>query len=76
MAACPSCGAEIFHATREGDGELVPLERHAEMGPGDDRYVITAYGSQPRVTRVSPSSTAEAYADHRKDCPDYGNGRT
>lgn len=73
MAACPSCGAEIFFATVKGTGDRVPLEAHAELGPGDDRYVIDS-ANPPTVVRVSPTSTAEAYADHRKDCPDHGNG--
>lgn len=74
MAACPSCGADVFFGVRKDTGEKVPLERHAEAGPGDDRYVIETHGSPPLLVPVSPTSTAEAYADHRKDCPHYGNG--
>jgi hypothetical protein len=76
MAVCPSCGAPVQHAVREDTGDRVPLEVTAELGPGDDRYVIINFGPPHTVRRVAPSSTAEAYADHRKDCPDYGNGRT
>jgi hypothetical protein len=76
VAYCTSCGADIFFGEVKGSGERIPLERHAEAGPGDDRYIIESHGSPPLLVPVSPTSTAEAYADHRKDCPDHGNGLT
>lgn len=72
MPSCPGCGAEIQH-TQTAEGEHVPLEKYAEP-TGDRRYRIIAFGPPLICEPVSASSTASAYPDHRKDCPDHDNG--
>lgn len=71
MASCPACGADITHA-KTPSGENVPLEKFTEA-TGSDRYRITVLNPLT-VEKVSDSSPIDAYPDHRKDCPDYGNG--
>lgn len=71
MASCPACGADITWAQAR-DGEKVPLEKYTEP-TGDDRYRVTEFNPL-RVEKVSAQSPIDAYPDHRKDCPDYGNG--
>lgn len=72
-ASCPSCGADITHAKTQ-DGENIPLEKWTEPGPADRRYRIVALGPPLVVEQVAVASTVDAYPDHRKDCPAYGNG--
>lgn len=71
-AHCPACGAPITHARTE-TGEAVPLEKWTEP-VGEDRYRIVQLGPPLIVAKVSAQSSIDAYPDHRKDCPDYGNG--
>jgi hypothetical protein len=72
MASCPACGADITHARTEA-GENVPLEKWTDT-VGEDRYRVVAFGPPLTVAKVSESAPIAAYPDHRKDCPDYGNG--
>lgn len=71
MASCPACGADIQHA-KTPDGTNVPLEKFTEP-TGSDRYRITVLNPLT-VEKVSEHAPTDAYPDHRKDCPDYGNG--
>jgi hypothetical protein len=71
-ATCPSCGASVTHA-KTALGDNVPLEKWTEP-TGEDRYRIVEIGPPLIVARVSTSSMIDAYPDHRKDCPAYGNG--
>lgn len=76
MASC-ACGADIRWGVIETTRERIPLEYHAELGPGENRYLVTGVTTdnlQHLLTPVAPNSTVEAYVDHRLDCPDYGNG--
>lgn len=71
-ATCPACGASVTHArTRTGDN--VPLEKWTEP-TGGERYRIVEIGPPLIVELVSAQSPIDAYPDHRKDCPDHGNG--
>lgn len=72
MPSCPACGATIQHA-ETGVGEHVPLEVNTEV-TGSLRYRIRELGPPLVVERVRDDSPIDAYPDHRKDCPDYGNG--
>lgn len=72
MASCPSCGADITHA-KSRDGENIPLEKWTEP-TGPRRFRITDLGPPLIVEPVAPQSAIDAYPDHRKDCPAYGNG--
>lgn len=75
MASCV-CGAPIRWAERVDTGEQVPLDYHAELGPGESRFIIV--GVRPNghhaVSPIRPQSDIEGYVDHRIDCPDHGNG--
>lgn len=75
MASCV-CGADIRWVVQESTGEKIPVDVHAELGPGEGRYIVT--GVTPEgvsvVSAVNPRSEVEAYTDHRRDCPDHGNG--
>lgn len=75
MASCV-CGADIRWVVRDDTGELIPVEAHAELGPGEGRFIVTGGRPDGRqlVTEVNPRSEVEAYTDHRRDCPDHGNG--
>lgn len=79
MAACV-CGAEIRWGVREDTRERLPLEYHAELGPGQDRFIVTGntvggHGNSSHVVvPVAEGFEGEAYKDHRIDCPDHGNG--
>lgn len=75
MASCPACGATIQHATTR-DGVHVPLEVFTEP-QGSERYRVVASPSVAEglvVDRVTDDAPIDAYPDHRKDCPDHGNG--
>lgn len=51
----------------------MPLEKWTDT-VGEDRYRIVTLGPPLIVAVVPEQSTVAAYPDHRKDCPDYGNG--
>lgn len=72
MPSCPACGGDITHA-RTIDDVPVPLENYTES-QGDRRYRIVNLGPPLMVDAVSELSQIDAYPDHRKECPDYGNG--
>jgi hypothetical protein len=72
LASCPGCGATIQHA-RTRDGEKLPLEVNTEV-TGSLRYRIRELGPPLVVERVRDDAPIDAYPDHRKDCPGYGNG--
>jgi hypothetical protein len=79
MPSCAGCGVDIRWSVHERTGERIPLEYHAELGPGEDRYIVTGattVAASPHhvVTPVAPGFPGEAYRDHRIDCPDHGNG--
>jgi hypothetical protein len=76
---CPACGATIQHA-ETADGTRIPLEIFTEpTGAGRYRVVRTEPVVQEERTRiivepVGENAMVDAYPDHRKECPDYGNG--
>jgi hypothetical protein len=72
MASCSACGANITHAKTE-TGENVPIERWTDTD-GPDRYRIIKLGPPLIVAKVAHGSPIDAYPDHRRDCPDHGNG--
>lgn len=74
MAICPACGATIRHANL-ADGQKVPLEVYTEP-TGAKRYrVMEAHADKGvLVERVRDDAPIDAFPDHRKDCPGYGNG--
>lgn len=75
MASCPACGATIQHA-KTRDGAHIPLEVFTEP-QGSERYrVVDAKVGGLVVDRVTDDAPIDAYPDHRKDCPDHGNGLT
>jgi hypothetical protein len=74
MASCRSCGADITVARTRG-GEIIPLEKYTEA-TGDRRYRVVEATDPLVVEMVSPTSTADAYPDHRKDCPGHDDGLT
>jgi hypothetical protein len=73
-SSCPACGATIQHA-RLHDGTNVPLEVFTEP-TGSKRYrIIEAHADTGvQVERVRDDAPIDAFPDHRKDCPGYGNG--
>lgn len=76
---CPGCGHDIQICQTE-DGTPVALETYSDLGPGPDRYIITAFGNPVEgtphtVTLVAAHVQVSAYSDHRLECPDYENGR-
>lgn len=70
---CPACGAPIQHG-RTAEGEKIPLERYTEPS-GDRRFRIVEFGPPLLVESISANAQINAHPDHRKDCPDYDNGR-
>lgn len=75
MASCV-CGADIRWVKNAETDEVFPIDIHAELGPGEGRYIVTGVTPESRqiVSPVNPRSEVEAYTDHRRDCPDHGNG--
>lgn len=76
---CPGCGHPIQICKTE-DGLTIPLETYDDMGPGEDRYIVTKFGSPGEgvphtVTPVAAQATVPAYQDHRRECLDWDNGR-
>lgn len=73
-ATCPGCGAPIWVA-RTRDGTRIPLETFTDMGtPGRYTVIEDVPGGPHIIEAVAPQSMAQAYPDHRQECPDYSDG--